>query len=333
MTRTYDIAVSDAGSLAGDTLIRLLEERQFPAIKLYPLGSDDSVTVEYLGEELELIKSNSVDFVDIDILFIPAGTSRDPDMMAQAVDAGCMVIDASAGAAAQGHSMPVLVGMNDYLLEEAKLNRYAVVPSGPAILLLPVLQQLHNRFGLTRLNLTVCLSVSHAGNDGVDALRTQTVQLLNGKPVETKTYPHRVAYNLLPQVGTIDEQGESESENHLRAELSSMLNHEIDVRVTCVKAPVFFGDSLVVDLDSEQPMNIQEVADLLSEMPAHELSASGSYPTAEEAAGSDEIRIGRLRQTSVYGTDLSFWLVADGVKRGAVEVVDVAELLIKDLAK
>ena len=333
MTRTYEIAVSDAGSLAGETLIKLLEERQFPAIKLYPLGSDTEASVEYLGEELELVGSNTINFADVDMLFIPAGTLRDPDMMAQAVDAGCLVIDASRGAAVMGHTTPVLPGVNDYQLEEASLNRYVIVPSSPAALLLPALQKMQERFGLTRINLTACLSVANAGNDGVNELRNQTVQLLNGKPVETKAYPHRIAYNMLPQVGAIDEQGVAEAEQHLRAELQALLSHEIDVRVTCVTAPVFFGDSLSVDLDSDQPMDLQDVADILSNLNDHELSESGAYPTAEEAAGGDGIQIGRLRQSSVYGTDFSFWLVADGVKRGAIAVVDVAELLIKDFAK
>lgn len=333
MNRTYTIAVSDAASLAGETLIRTLEERQFPAIKLYPLGSDDSATVTYLGEDLELVDAGHVDLADIDLLLIPAGTARDPDLMAQAVDAGCLVVDASKGAAVMGHNMPVMPGINDYQLEEARLNRYVVVPSTLAILLLPVLHHLHNHYGLTRINLTACLSVANVGNDGVDELRSQTVQLLNGKPVETKAWPHRVAYNMLPQVGTIDEHGIAEGERHLMAELSALLSHEIDLRVTCITAPVFFGDSLSVDLDSDQPMDLQSVADILSEQKDHQLSEPGAYPTAEEAAGSDSIQLGRLRQSSVYGTDLSFWLVADGVKRGAMAVVEVAELLIKDLAK
>ena len=333
MTRTYDIAVSDADSLAGETLIKLLDERQFPAVKLTPLGSDTSATVEYMGEELELVHASSVNYADIDMLFIPAGAIRDPDMMAQAVEAGCMVIDASRGAAAMGHSIPVLPGMNDYQLEEASLNRYVSVPSSPAILILPVLQQLHNRYGLTRINLTACLSVAYSGNEGVDELRAQTIQLLNGKPVETKAYPHRIAYNLLPQSGVIDEQGVAETEQYLRTEIMSLLSSEMDVRVTCVTVPVFFGDSLAVDLDSDQPMDLQDVVNSLSELQTHELSESGAYPTAEEAAGNDVIQLGRIRQSSLYGTDLSFWLVADGVKRGAMAVVDVAELLIKDFAK
>ncbi|OED41273.1 hypothetical protein ACH42_14475 [Endozoicomonas sp. (ex Bugula neritina AB1)] len=333
MTRTYEVAISDAASLAGETLIRQLEERQFPATKLYPLGADDTVSMNYLGEELDLVDASTVDFSDIDLLFIPAGTVRDPDMMAQAVDSGCLVVDASKGAASMGHSMPVMPGINDYQLEEARLSRYVVVPSSPAALLLSVLKQIQNRYGLTRINLTACLSVANSGNEGVNELRGQTVQLLNGKPVETETYPHRIAYNLLPQVGPIDEQGVAECEGHLRTEISTLLSNDIDVRVTCVIAPVFFGDSLSVDLDSDQPMDLQDVADSLSELSAHELSESGAYPTAEEVAGCDTIQLGRLRQSSVYGTDLSFWLVADGVKRGAIAAVEVAELLIKDLAK
>ena len=334
MTRTFTIAVSNANTLAGETLIQWLEERQFPAIKLYPLGVSSEKTVEYLGEELELLDSASFSFTGVDVLFIPANTSRDADMMARAVEAGCLVIDASSGAAAQGHTLPVMPGINDYQLEEARLNRYVVLPSSPASLLLPVLKTLQNRYGLTRIHITACLSVAcTGGHEGVEALRTQTVQLLNGKPVETSAYPHRIAYNVLPQVGDIDEQGASEVEEQIRRELVAFLDSEVDVRVTCSIVPVFFGDSLSVDIDSDQPMDLQDVADSLSDVQHHELMSAGAYPTAEEAAGQDEVQLGRLRQSSVYGTDLSFWLVADGVKRGAINAVHTAELLIKDLTQ
>ena len=338
MTSTYEIAVSNAASLAGETLIKELEERQFPAVKLHPLAvnADPEITVEYLSEALDLEEAASVCFQDIDYLFIPANTRQDPELIRRAMNAGCIVIDGSSEAAAQEQILPVLPGINDYHLADARMNRYIAFPSSPAAMMLPVVHAIQTRFGLSRMTVTACLSVANAGNEGVTELRTQTVQLLNGKPVDQKAYPHRIAYNLLPQVGEINEEGITTTEQQVRTELNALLHNQVNARVTCMTVPVFFGDSLVVELDTDEPMDISEVQGLLEEIEAVEVSTGHSsgekYATVEEVAGSDTIKLGRLRQSSVYGSDLSFWLVADNVKRGAVIAVEIAELLIKDLA-
>ena len=334
MTSTYEIAVSDAASLAGETLIKQLEERQFPAIKLHPLAVnvDSEAAVEYLGEELDLVEAASMVFQNVDYLLIPANTTRDPELIKRAMDAGCIVIDGSANAASQDQILPVLPGINDYHLADARMNRYVAFPSSPAAMLLPAVHAIQSRFGLNRISVTACLSVANTGNEGVSELRTQTVQLLNGKPVDQKAYPHRIAYNLLPQVGEINEEGVSSAEQHIKTELNALLHNQVNARVTCMTVPVFFGDSMVVDLDTDEPMDIYEVQGLLEDLEAVEVSMGAEYSTVEEVAGSDAIKLGRLRQSSVYGSDLSFWLVADNVKRGAVIAVEIAELLIKDLA-
>lgn len=333
MTNTYDIAVSHATSLAGETLIKLLEERQFPAIKLYPLdaSADSDTTVEYMGEELDLVAADNVNLARVDFLFIPAGSPRDQAMMMKAIEAGCTVIDGSVGAATSDSILPVLPGINDYQLEEARMNRYVAFPASPAATLLPVLHAIQTRYGINRLTVTACLAVANAGNEGVTELRNQTIQLLNGKPVEQNTWPHRVAYNLLPQVGDIDEQGVTKVEQQIKQETNALLHNELDMRITCMIAPVFYGDSLVVDLDTDEPMDIYEISGLLGEEENVDVAMGQEYPTAEEAAGSDQVKLGRLRQSSVYGTDLSFWVTADGVRRGALIAVELAELLIKDL--
>ena len=334
MTSTYEIAVSDAASLAGETLIKQLEEKQFPAIRLHPLGvnPDSETTVEYLGEELDLVDAATISFQDVDYLFVPANSVQDQALINRAMEAGCIVIDGSAGAAAREQILPVLPGINDYHLADARLSRYVAFPSSPAAMLLPVVHAIQTRFGLNRMTVTACLSVANAGNEGISELRTQTVQLLNGKPVDQKAYPHRIAYNLLPQVGEMDEDGITSGEQQIRTELNALLHNQVNARVTCITVPVFFGDSLVVELDTDEPMDIYEVQGLLEEQEAVEVSVGQDYATVEEVAGSDAIKLGRLRQSSVYGSDLSFWLVADNVKRGAVIAVEIAELLIKDLA-
>ena len=103
--------------------------------------------------------------------------------------------------------------------------------------------------------------------------------------------------------------------------------------MTNIFAPVFFGDSCVVDIDTVQPVDIHEIQSLLAEFPEISLAEADEAPTIADAAGSDQLHIGKLCQKSDYGTDLSFWLVVDSFKRGAIHTVELIELLIKGFAE
>ncbi len=339
MNRTYNIAIYAADTLAGEALVRQLEEQLFdgkplPVMGLHPLceSSQSSGSVEFHGETLEFISVDDADFSSTDFLVMPAGCSRNAELMTRAIEGGCAIIDASRGAASQGYTLPVMAGLNEYFIDEAADNRYFAVPGSTIASLLPVLQKLHQQFSLSRINLVIMQPVASLGKKGVDALRQQTIELLNGKPVEHGDFSCRLAYNLIPE----KEAGEGEeisNEASIRNELLVVLGEELDIRVTCITAPVFFGDSYIIDLDTVQPVDIQEIQSLLSELPHVSVSDGSDLPTVEDAAGSDQLHIGKIQQKSDYGTDLSFWLVADSLKRGAVHTVELIGLLIKDFAK
>lgn len=339
MNRTYNIAIYAADTLAGETLVRQLEEQLFdgkplPVMNLYPLcePSQSAGSVEFHGETLEYIAVDDADFSSTDFLLMPADCDRNAELMTRAVESGCVIIDASRGAATQGYTLPVMAGFNEYYFEEAAENRYFSVPGSAVACLLPLLQRVHQRFSLSRLSLVIMQPVASLGKKGIDALRKQTIELLNGQPVERGDFSHRLAYNLMPEQ-EVKEGEPGGNEANIRNELLVALGEGMDIRVTCITAPVFFGDSFVIDLDTVQPVDIQEIQSLLSEFPDVLLTEGMDLPTVENAAGSDQIHIGKLRQGSDYGTDLSFWLVADSLKRGAVHAVELIEILIKDFAK
>ena len=339
MNRTYNIAIYAADTLAGETLVRQLEESLFdgkplPVMSLYPLVefAQASGSVEFHGETLEFISADEADFSDTDFLVMPAGCHRNADLMTRAVECGCVIIDAAKGAASQGYTVPVMVDLNKHFIEETIDNRYFAVPGSAIACLLPLLQKLHQRFTLSRINLVVMQPVAALGKKGIDALRKQTIELLNGKPTEHCDFSARLAYNLIPEVDA-EESEKTGNEANMRNELLVALGDELDIRVTCITAPVFFGDSYVVDLDTVQSVDFQEIQSLLSELSEMLVADGSGLPTLEDAAGSDQLHIGKLRQQSDYATDLSFWLVADSFKRSAVHAVELIGLLIKDFAK
>ena len=339
MNRTYNIAIYAADTLVGETLVRQLEGQLFggnplPIMTLYPLSEsvDHFGSVEFHGEVLEYIFVGDAGFASVDFLVMPAGCDRNAELMTRAIENGCIVIDASKGAASQGYTLPVMVGLNEYFIEEAVGNRYFSVPGSSVASLVPVLQTLHQQISLSRINLVVMQPVAALGKKGLDVLRQQTIELLNGKPVERGEFSRRLAYNLIPEKNTAEDEQVSDEDN-MRNELLVTLGDEVDICVTCITAPVFYGDSYVIDMESVQPIDIYEISSLLSELPQVSVIEDSNLPTVEDAAGSEQIHIGKIRQVSHCGSGLSFWVVVDSIKRNAVHAVELIGLLIKDFAK
>ena len=283
--------------------------------------------VEFHGATLECVVADDADVANTDFLLMPAGCNRNAQLMTRAIESGCTVIDASKGAAMQGYSALVLPGLNEYLLAELADNRYLAVPGSAAASLLPVLQRIHQQFSLSRINLVLMQPAAALGKKGVEALRQQTIELLNGKPAQQGDFAQRLAYNLLPDQHS--EVQEPSREAIIRSELMAVLGEELDIRVTVITAPVFFGDSFIIDLDTVQTVDIHQIQSLLAEFPEVFLSEVDDVATIADAAGSDQLFISSPRQKSNYDTGLSFWLVVDSFKRGAIHVVELVELLKK----
>ncbi len=336
MSKTYDIALCDATSMAAEALIKLLEEKNFPLGIVYPLSdlADSGSVIEFREEELDVLTESGFEFTDVDLVFVPAGSQVDDAIVPRAIEAGCMVIDGSRDAAEQYNSVMFMPGFDETELETALMQKRIVIPSSPAAMLLPVLSPIHAQWGVDRVDITACQAVSTMGNPGVDELRKQTVQLLNGKPADNKIFPRRIAYNLIPEVGTIDGLGISSTEHLIEAELRLGLDvDDIDARSTCVTVPVFFGDSIAVSLDTERPVDLETLETTLASVDLICWFDAGDYPTVEQAAGSDQIMLGRVRKLPGREYSLNFWITADLVRLGALSTVTAAEILIKDFLK
>ena len=198
-------------------------------------------------------------------------------------------------------------------------------------MLLTALRAINEVATIERIDITAFQSASSAGNAGIDELRKQTVDLLNGKPVEGNVFPGRIAYNLIPQAGNIDEFGMTADEVMIETEICSGLNVSgLDIRSTSVVAPVFYGDCLSVTLDTEHAVDGDSIIGALNNTGLIDVFQGNEYPTVEQAAGADEVMIGRVRTIPGRDNALSFWLAADGGRQGALSMVSVAEALIRD---
>jgi len=183
--------------------------------------------------------------------------------------------------------------------------------------------------------------VSGTGQRAIEELRTQTGAVLAGEPAEANIYPHRIAFNVLPQVETFkDGDDYTTEERKMMAETRKILGagEELGISATCVRVPVFGAHSESVNVQTRDPLEPDELRELLADAPGVVVlddPADGVYPTATEVEGSDEVFVGRIRRDPSHERCLNMWIVGDNLRKGAAtNAVQVAQLLIeRDLVR
>jgi aspartate-semialdehyde dehydrogenase len=330
MSKTFDIAVIGATGTVGETLVQLLEERGFPAATLHLLAGNASAgqAMAFRGKNLRVRELTDFDFAQVQLAFFAAGEEVARQYGAKAHAAGCAVIDLSGGLE---QALPVVPEANAEALAGANAPYLLASPAPAATALAAVLAPLRSALGLRRITLTAALAVSSLGRAGVSELARQTTELLNMRPLEPQLFDRQIAFNLLARIGE-EEGGHAHLERRIAAELKQVLAVEgLKVAVTCCVAPVFFGDSLAVSLQTEEPVDLAAVAQRLERQPGIELVESGDYPTVVgDAVGQDELYVGRLRAGLDDPAELNLWIASDNVRKGsALNAVQIGELLIK----
>lgn len=333
MTRSFDIAVIGATGSVGEALVQLLEERDFPVANLHLLASGESAgrSLVFKGKNLRVRTLDAFDFSTVRLVFFAATEAVTREYAEQARAAGCAVIDLTA--ALPSEQAPRLVPeMNPEILQTLSAPYRVTSPSASAIAVAVVLAAIVGQVEIQRLTVTACLAVSSRGRDGVAELARQSAELLNARPLEPRLFDQQIAFNLLAQVDTPDNQGHGLLEKRLVGELKELLNApQLKVSVTCIQAPVFFGDSLCLSLQTAAPVDLSAICATLRTSATLEYVEQGEYPTAvSDAVGQDVVYVGRVRGGLDDLAELNMWITSDNVRKGAaLNAVQIAELLIK----
>lgn len=330
MSKTFDIAVIGATGTVGETLVQLLEERGLPVATLHLLAGNASAgqAMAFRGKNLRVRELTDFDFAQVQLAFFAAGEEVVRQYGAKAHAAGCSVIDLSGGLE---QALPVVPEANAEALAGANAPYLLASPAPAATALVAVLAPLRSALGLRRITLTAALAVSSLGRAGVSELARQTTELLNMRPLEPQLFDRQIAFNLLARIGE-EEGGHAHLERRIAAELKQVLAVDgLKVAVTCCVAPVFFGDSLAVSVQTDESVDLAAVAQRLERQPGIELVESGDYPTVVgDAVGQDELYVGRLRAGLDDPAELNLWIASDNVRKGsALNAVQIGELLIK----
>lgn len=334
MSQTFDIAVIGATGTVGETLVQILEERDFPVGALHLLASSESAghSVPFRGKNVRVREVDEFDFSKVQLAFFAAGPAVTLSFAPRASAAGCAVIDLS-GALPSTQAPQVVPEANAQVLAGLPRPMQVSSPSPLATALAVVLAPLGKLLEVQRATLTACLAVSALGREGVSELARQTAELLNVRPLEPRFFDRQMAFNLLAQVGKPDAQGHGTLEKRLVGELRELLvTPSLKISVTCVQAPVFFGDSVSVSLQAGSAVDLAAVNAALEAAAGIELVEEGDYPTAVgDAVGQDVVYVGRVRGGIDDPAELNLWLTYDNVRKGAaLNAIQVAELLIKD---
>lgn len=337
MAKMFDVAVVGATGAVGETMISILEERNFPVGNLYPLASSRSAgsKIQFRGKYVTVQDLAQFDFSQVQIGLFSAGGSVSKEYAPKAAAAGCVVIDNTSEFRREEDIPLVVPEVNPDAIARYTTRNIIANPNCSTIQMVVALKPIYDAVGISRINVATYQAVSGTGKEAIDELAKQTMALLNMKEIEAEVYPKQIAFNALPHIDTFMDNGYTREEMKMVWETKKIMEDDsIEVNPTCVRIPVFYGHSEAVHIETKEKMTTLMARDVLEEAPGvvvMDEQKPGGYPTAvTEAAGKDPVFVGRIREDISHPKGLDLWIVADNVRKGAaLNSVQIAEILVE----
>ncbi len=335
---SLSVAVVGATGAVGETLLSILEEREFPLERLYPLASSRSAgkRIEFCEESLKVEDLSTFDFSQVQIAFFSAGGEVSAEFALKAAEAGCVVIDNTAHFRYEEDVPLVVPEVNPHALSGYANRNIIANPNCSTIQMVVALKPIHDAVGIERINVATYQAVSGTGKSAMEELGLQTMSLLNMRDIKHNVYPKQIAFNALPQIDVFNENGYTREEMKMVWETAKIFEDpSILVNPTAVRVPVFYGHSEAIHLETRDKITVAEATELLHNAPGVKVvdrREDGGYPTAvTEAVGTDAVYVGRIREDISHPRGLDLWVVSDNVRKGAaLNSVQIAELLVVD---
>ncbi len=334
--RTHRIAIVGATGLVGEQMRKVLEQRHFPvdSLRLFASGDSKGGVFHFRDEEIAVEELAEHCFTGVDIALFSAGSQIDRQFAPLAVREGSVVIDNSS-AFRMDPGVPLVVP--EVNPEEVRNHKGIIAnPNCSTIQLVVVLHPLGKRAKIRRVVVTTFQSVSGAGRDALEELRSQ-VRASGGDPGfrgEPSAFPHPIHANLIPHIDRFGQDGYTGEELKIMRETQKILGElELKITATAVRVPVYYGHSEAVTIEFESKLGPEEAREILSEAPGVEVvdePEREKYPLPLDVAGRDEVFVGRIRKDLSSLNGLNLWIAADNLRKGAAtNAVQIAEELIK----
>jgi len=328
------VAVVGATGAAGQTTLRILEERKFPVRELRCFASERSVgkTVTFAGEMVPVQRVEAAAFRGVDLAICSAGSAQSREYAPLIVKAGAIVIDKS-NAWRMDHQVPLIV---------PEINPHAVrghqgilaSPNCTTIVTVMPLKPLHDAGRLRRVVATSYQAVSGAGVNGIAALREEALAWARGESVTPRHFAHPIAFNLIPAIDRFADDGYTGEEHKLVNETRKILElPDLAIAPTTVRVPVFTCHSVAVNAETEEKISATRARDLFAGFPGLRVwdePAEQRYPMPIAVEGQDDCFVGRVREDLSHPRALNFWVVGDQLRKGAAtNAVQIAELVLR----
>ena len=322
------VAVVGVTGAVGQEMLDVLEVRDFPLSSIRPLASERSAgkTVRFRGEELPVEVLGEDSFSGIDLALFSAGASISRDYAPAAVDSGAVVVDNSS-AFRMDPGIPLVVPE----VNSAAISSHQGIIANPncsTIIMVVALQPVHELSALTRVVVSTYQAASGAGARGMEALRRE----LAGEELEDSPFPHRLAGNLVPRIDAVLDNGYTKEEMKMVLETRKIMGLErLSVSATCVRVPVERAHSESIQVTTESPLELGAIEEAFERAPGLRVidePLDDRYPTPLQAAGKDDVFVGRLRRHPDEAVTYDFWVVGDQIRKGAaLNAVQIAEEL------
>ncbi len=334
MSSDLHLAVAGCTGAVGREMLRILEERDFPASRLKLLASSNSAgkTLSFKGQELRVQELQSNSFEDVQMALFSAGGSTSKEFAPVAARSGCVVVDNSSAWRMDPEVPLVVPEVNAHDLE--KHQNIIANPNCSTIQMVMVLKPLHDAAKIKRVVVSTYQAVSGSGEKAVEELQSQVRALFNMQDPEVSVYPHQIAFNCLPHIDQFLDNDYSGEEMKMVNETKKILGQE-DMRITAttVRVPVFYGHSESVNIETEKKLSARDARAILSQAPGVKVLDNPRekiYPMPLHAAGEDEVFAGRIRDDISLDNALDLWIVGDNIRKGAaLNTVQIAETVLE----
>ncbi|MBF0651743.1 aspartate-semialdehyde dehydrogenase [Dysgonomonas sp. GY75] len=332
------IAIVGTSGAVGQEFLRVLDERNFPIEELVLFGSARSAGTTYTFRDkqytVKQLEHND-DFKDIDIAFVSAGGSVSVEFASTITKHGAIMIDNSS-AFRMDKDVPLVVP--EVNGEDAKVRPKGIIanPNCSTIQMVVAMNVIEKISHIKRAYVSTYQAASGAGAAAMDELINQFKQIAYNTDVTVEKFAYQLAYNLIPQIDVFTDNGYTKEELKMYNETRKIMHSDIEVSATCIRVPVLRSHSEVIWVETERPVSPNEAREAFSKAEGvivQDNPSEKEYPMPLFVAGKDPVYVGRIREDIANPNGLTFWVVADQIKKGAaLNAVQIAEYLIKEKA-
>lgn len=328
------VAIVGASGAVGQEFLRVLAERNFPIDELLLFGSERSAGTKYefRGKEYEVrLLQHNDDFKGVDYAFVSAGAGTSKEFADTITKYGAVMIDNSS-AFRMDEDVPLVVP--ECNAEDALIRPRGIIanPNCTTIMMVVALQPIENLSHIKRIHVASYQSASGAGAQAMAELKQQYKDIVEAKPVTVSKFAYQLAYNVIPQIDVFQDNDYTKEEMKMYNETRKIMHSDVKCSATCVRISSLRSHSEAVWIETERPLEVEEVRKALAAAPGVTLQddpANKVYPMPLFTGGKDDVYVGRVRKDITDPNGITLWLSADQIRKGAaLNAVQIAEFLI-----